>query len=558
MTDPALYPLSKNTVTDLVETIISINSAGQKAYPKHYWGMNKTPKEIAEKAVQSLLKFQMLVFDKLYAVNVDGDVQNIMFEKSPDGLFSNHFLEMLVYDLESTTVTRGTFMEFVDKDADAVKRDAAFVRDFLPKYNIFFTDAQYDNATVLTRVQNENAQQNQSASVGAEAYTGVSWLGLIGAKASLETASSIDTQTSLPENRSPYLSASERMTILTLASAYMLEKIHNIQHLEWPEIAIMVATIDAKKFTNAVSENKSDIVSLIRLYRNRDLIKTFNALQINNDFIRGFVISLIKYGYMEYLGKRKADPNAATTYEDIFWLGLSIKIENNSCRYELMEDEIQFILKYQKESHIIHFLASAINIYNMTDTALAELKTAISAYKIPVSVINSDTVIALNPWFTYCPTVLRANAVGYNCEPDNLVFFSDPYSELSNENFDGDLENSTGFIHIKHLARLFPESAKRVNFSCDNYESSLAFVIAVNCAISETRLKNSVDFIAELIPVSIYAGGIIVAHKIHVSYIDADGNPVALTPEGVRYSGIAQYVELTYPITELTRPPYQV
>ena len=49
MTDPALYPLSKNTVTDLVETIISINSAGQKAYPKHYWGMNKTPKEIAEK-----------------------------------------------------------------------------------------------------------------------------------------------------------------------------------------------------------------------------------------------------------------------------------------------------------------------------------------------------------------------------------------------------------------------------------------------------------------------------------------------------------------------------
>ena len=110
MTDPALYPLSKNTVTDLVETIISINSAGQKAYPKHYWGMNKTPKEIAEKAVQSLLKFQMLVFDKLYAVNVDGDVQNIMFEKSPDGLFSNHFLEMLVYDLESTTVTRGTFI----------------------------------------------------------------------------------------------------------------------------------------------------------------------------------------------------------------------------------------------------------------------------------------------------------------------------------------------------------------------------------------------------------------------------------------------------------------
>lgn len=558
MTDPALYPLSKNTVTDLVETIISINSAGQKAYPKHYWGMNKTPKEIAEKAVQSLLKFQMLVFDKLYAVNVDGDVQNIMFEKSPDGLFSNHFLEMLVYDLESTTVTRGTFMEFVDKDADAVKRDAAFVRDFLPKYNIFFTDAQYDNATVLTRVQNENAQQNQSASVGAEAYTGVSWLGLIGAKASLETASSIDTQTSLPENRSPYLSASERMTILTLASAYMLEKIHNIQHLEWPEIAIMVATIDAKKFTNAVSENKSDIVSLIRLYRNRDLIKTFNALQINNDFIRGFVISLIKYGYMEYLGKRKADPNAATTYEDIFWLGLSIKIENNSCRYELMEDEIQFILKYQKESHIIHFLASAINIYNMTDTALAELKTAISAYKIPVSVINSDTVIALNPWFTYCPTVLRANAVGYNCEPDNLVFFSDPYSELSSADFDGDLENSTGFIHIKHLARLFPESAKRVNFSCDNYESSLAFVIAVNCAISETRLKNSVDFIAELIPVSIYAGGIIVAHRIHVSYIDADGNPVPLTHEGVHYSGVARVIELTYPITELTRPPYHM
>ena len=151
-----------------------------------------------------------------------------------------------------------------------------------------------------------------------------------------------------------------------------------------------------------------------------------------------------------------------------------------------------------------------------------------------------------------------ANAVGYNCEPDNLVFFSDPYSELSNENFDGDLENSIGFIHIDHLASLFPESAKRVNFSSDNYESSVAFVIAVNCAISETRLKNAVDFVAELIPVPICDGGIIEMHRIHVSYIDADGNPVPLTHEGVHYSGVARVIELTYPITELTRPPYHM
>lgn len=554
MPHPALYPLTKNTITDLVETIISLNSAGQKAYPKHYWGMNKTPKEIAEKAVQSLLKFQMLIFDKLYAVNVDGDVQNIMFEKSPAGLFSNHFLELLVYDLECTTVTKDEFMAFVDKDADAVKRDAAFVRDFLPKYNIFFEDAQYDNTTILTRVQNENAQQNQSASVGAEAYAGVSWLGLIGAKASakasLETANSKGTQTALTESMSPYLSTTDRTTILTLASAYMMDKVHNMVHPEWPEMNIMTTTRNAKKLTDALNQNRDDIISLQRLYQNPDLIKLFNALQINNDFIHSFVGSLVRYGYMEYLGKIKNDPSVATFRDDTFWLDLSRKIENN--RSELMEDEIQYILKYQKVDPMLRLIAGAMNAYSMTDTALEELKTAIRACKIPESVINTHTVSTLNPEFTYCPKLFRVNPAGYKCEPDNLVFFNNPYAG-NNEDATDDVTGSTGFILIDQLAELFPLAAKKVNFNSDNHESSTAFVAAVNSAVAAARLENSADFMITMHPVpsEVGGGGVISAHKISVGYADTDGNALPLTPEGVRYSGVAKTAELTYPVSAL-------
>ncbi len=403
MPDTMLYPLSKTIISDLVETIISLNNAGQKSYPKHYFGLNKTPKEIAEKAVQSLLKFQVMVFDKLYSVNVNGEEQSIIFEKSPAGLFSNHFLEMLLYDLECTTVTKDEFMAFVDKDAAAVRRDAAFVRDFLPKYNIFFEDTQYDNTTILTRVQSENAQHNQSASVGAEVYAGVSWMGLIGAKAStkahLETAKSTGIQTSATESISPYLSATERTTIMTLASAYMLDKIHNIQHPEWPEMDTMAAVQSAKLFTDKLDKNMGDPIVLKKVYSDDDLLKTFNVLQSSNDYIHSFVSGLVKYGRMECLKESKTKPKTVALRDGSFWMNLNKKIENNGS--DLMEDEIRYILKYQNESPLLRLLSGAMNAYSMTDTALADFKKAITACQLPESSLNTDPNKLLHPSLIY-------------------------------------------------------------------------------------------------------------------------------------------------------------
>jgi hypothetical protein len=554
MSNSKLYPLSKTIISDLVATIISLNDAGQTAYPKHYFGLNKTSKERAEKAVQSLLKFQMMVFDKLYSVNVNGEVQNIIFEKSPAGLFSNRFLEMLVYDLECTTVTKDEFMAFVDKDSAAVKRDAAFVRDFLPKYNIFFEDAQYDNTTILTRVQSENAQHNQSASVGAEAYAGVSWLGLIGAKdstkANLETANSTGTQTAATENISPYLSASERTTIMTLASAYMLDKIHNIQHQEWPEMDTMAAVQSAKLFTDKLN-HVANPITLKEVYRDADMLRTFNALQVSNDYIQSFVSSLVKYGQMETLKESKGKPKAVAMRDGLFWLNLNKKIENNGSN--LMEDEIRYILKYQNENPLLRLLAGAINAYSMTDTALADFKKAIIACQIPESSISTDIITAVNPNFTYCPELLSVKTGNYFCEPYNLVFFNNPYNVAKKEDSNDDDPSFTGFIHIDRLGDLFPDTAKSVNFSSDNPESSASFVDAVNLAVTTICLENEADFVIALQPVpsEVGCGGIIAAHRIQASYVDSAGSTLPLTPEGLAYSGDSRATELKYPIADL-------
>jgi hypothetical protein len=547
------HPLSKTAISDSINILIRLNGAGQTAFPKLTNGMCRTAKEDAEQAVLTLSKFQLTVFDKMYSVLVGGEVQNVMLEKRIDGLFSNQFLDLLLSDLECTTITKEDFMAFVDVNPAAVQRDCAFVRDFLPKSNAFFANSEYDNSTLITKIKNESAQSTQSASVGAEVSAGLRWLGIgakVDTKAQIETANTNGTQTSTASTVSPYLKSIERGAILTVGFAYMLDKIHDIQHPEWPKSDTMRALNTAKQCTDNLVQSKDDPAALQKMVADGNMFDAFNTLNVVNNNTWEFASILVEYGYREFLERKRADVSQITREEGFFWYNLNRALKDKSLLG--MSSEMRYILNHQDTNPLLVLVSGAIGSCEMTDTTLSEFKTAINKSAIKESYISGDVYTETNPQFVYCPELLSAKADYYNCEPDNLVFFSNPCASVAGYTND---KRSVGVIAIDRLADLFPDAAKSLSFNSENPESSVAFISTVNANIESVCLENAADFIIELQPVSseIGRGGIIAEHKIRVCYTNADGDTLPLTPEGLRYSGAAQSIELTYPISELNQ-----
>jgi hypothetical protein len=427
----------------IVQALNAINYKLQSQWPAR--SNQKISRTLAEDIVDSILKYQVISYDKVYG-HPEGFVQ---FSTRPDGLVPNSILaEMIESDMGSTIIINQKYIAAVDRDPVVVKNDTEILRGVL-NFNAGFLDTVlYERNRVATtqEVHKKEITQSSFAKVFAKAVAVIPFLGHAGAEGGLEvkTSKTNSKVQNIQEDTQAFLMREDRQLLRFSGTAYFLEDIINSNAGDdQGSIRIIDAIKVANKLYFALNECGDDKEKMIDVLSETTTIQDFTDAIICRDKLKDIINGFCKHGI-----DALADTIASNGKQDVkalqFWNSM-LTFANSGRKLSTMETSY---MQYNfKTDPMIGSLAYMAEVYG----AVSESVEQCVKLKRKLPRILSSTFDVSEPQLLYNTELLSIPMV------DNAVFLENPYVPDGTDTR-GNLVGKT--LSLTQMVSLFPTIAK--------------------------------------------------------------------------------------------------